>query len=210
MEQRSRLVMLAVGVTVAVLGSTTQAGAQAKEARGTVSAVAEQSVTVKVGAQELTFFVDRETHLEVRSAEKELQQAKPPTARPRVNDYFAPGNVVLVRYQDDGGRHHALDIQRVGSTGPGGGSISEPAKIATGKVKAITPTQLTLDANGRESVFAITGDTGVLKKGATRATKAAGGATPITMFVHAGDSVSISYSESAGRATASEVRVRTP
>lgn len=210
MEQRNRLVMLAVGMGVAVLGSTSQAAAQAREARGTVSAVAERSMTVKVGAQELSFFVDRETHLTVQREAKDLQRAKAPAADPNVNDYFAPGNIVLVRYQDTGGRHHALDIQRVGSTGPGGGSISEPALIATGKVKAITSSQLTLDANGRESVFAITKDTGVLKKGATRATKAAGGSTPITTFVHAGDSVSISYSQSAGRATASEVRVRTP
>jgi hypothetical protein len=202
--------MLAVGVTVAVLGSTTQAGAQAKEARGTVSAVAERSITVKVGTQELTFLADRETHLEVQREAKDLQQAKAPLAKPNVNDYFAPGNVVLVRYQDDGGRHHALEIRRVGSTGAGGGSISEPARIATGKVKAITSSRLTLDANGRESVFAITADTGVLKKGATHATKAAGGPTAITTFIHPGDSVSVSYAESAGGATASEVRVRTP
>ena len=210
MEQRSRFVMLAVGITVAVLGVTGQAGAQTREARGTVSAVAERTVTVKVGAQELTFFVDNETHLEVRSAAKEFQQAKPPTARPRVNDYFASGDVVLVRYREESAGHHALDISHVGSTGAGGGSISEPAKIASGKVKAITSSQLTLDANGRESIFAITHDTDVLKKGATAATKAAGGVTPITTFVHTGDSVSISYSQSAGRATASEVRVRTP
>ena len=210
MEQRSRFVMLAVGITVAVLGSTSQAGAQTKEARGTVSAVAERTVTVKVGAQELTFFVDSETHLEVRSAAKEFQQAKPPTARPRVNDFFASGDIVLVRYREEGGQHHALDITHVGSTGTGGGSISDPAKIASGKVKALTSSQLTLDANGKESVFAITRDTDVLKTGATKATKAAGGSTTITTFVKPGDSVSISYHESAGRATASEVRVRTP
>ena len=138
MEQRNRFVMLAVGVIVAVLGSAHLAAAQSKEARGTVSAVAERSITVKVGAQELTFFADRETHLEVQREAKDLQQAKAPLAKPNVNDYFAAGNIVLVRYQDEGGRHHALDIRRAGSTGPGGGSISEPARIATGKVKAIT------------------------------------------------------------------------
>jgi hypothetical protein len=110
MEQRSRFVMLAVGITVAVLGTTGQAGAQTKEARGTISAVAERSATVKVGAQELTFYVDHETHLEVRREAKDLQQAKAPSAKPNVNDYFAPGNVVLVRYQDVGGRHHALRV----------------------------------------------------------------------------------------------------
>lgn len=210
MEQRSRFVMLAVGIIVAVLGVTGQAGAQTKEARGTVSAVAERSITVKVAAQELTFYVDGETHLEVRRAAKELQQAKPPTAKPNVSDFFAPADVVLIRYKDESGRHHALDIQHVASTGSGGGSISESERIASGKVKAITSSQLTLDANGKESVFAITRDTDVLKTGATKATKAAGGTTTITTFVKPGDSVSISYHESAGVATASEVRVRTP
>jgi len=210
MDKRTRFVMLAVGITVAVLGSTSQAAAQTREARGTVSGVTERSMTVKVGAQEMTFFADHDTHLEVQREAKDVQQARAPLAKPNVNDYFAPGNTVLVRYREDSGRHHALEIRRVGSTGPGGGSISEPAKIATGKVRAITASQLTLDANGRESVFAITADTDVLKKGATTATKAAGGHTPITTFVHPGESVSISYSESAGHATASEVRVRTP
>ena len=210
MDKRTRFVMLAVGIIVAVLGSTSQAAAQTSEARGTVSGVTERSMTVKVGAQEMTFFADHDTHLEVQREAKDVQQARAPLAKPNVNDYFAPGNIVLVRYREDSGRHHALEIRRVGSTGPGGGSISEPAKIATGKVRAITASQLTLDANGRESVFAITADTDVLKKGATTATKAAGGHTPITTFVHPGESVSISYSESAGHATASEVRVRTP
>jgi hypothetical protein len=202
--------MVAVGIAVGFLAGAAQAGAQTKEARGTVTVVAARSVTVKAGAQELTFFADRETHLEVRQAAKELQQAKAVSAPPNVSDYFEPGNVVLVRYREENGRNHALDIQRVGSTGAGGGSISDPDKIASGKVKAITSSQLTLDENGRESVFAITKDTDVLKKGATAATKAAGGSTPITTFVRPGDTVSVSYRDISGRATASEVRVRTP
>jgi hypothetical protein len=202
--------MFAVGFTVATLAVAGQAGAQTREARGTITAVAERSVTIKAGAQELTFFTDGETHLEVRRAARDLQQAKVPSGAPaNVSDFFDKGEVVSIRYRDENARHHALDIQRVGSTGPNGGGISDPARIASGKVKAITASQLTLEANGRDSVFAITRDTDVLKKGATKATKAAGGATPITTFIHAGDIVSISYRDSEGRATASEVRVQT-
>jgi len=199
--------MLGVGIAVAVLASTGPAAAQTKEARGTITAVAERSVTVKAGAQELTFFADHETHLQVQREQKELEHAKAGTASLKVSDYFKPGTVVLVRYREENGRHHALDIERVGSTGPGGGSISEPDRIASGKVKAITQSQLTLSQNGRESVYAITRDTDVRKKGATAATKAAGGITPITTFVQPGDTVSISYRETAGHATASQVRV---
>jgi len=45
-------------------------------------------------------------------------------------------------------------------------------------------------------------------KGATKATKAAGGTTSLTTFVHSGDMVSVSYKEAAGAMTASEIRVR--
>ena len=64
--------------------------------------------------------------------------------------------------------------------------------------------------SGRELTFAITSDTNVLAKGATKATKAAGGSTPITTFVHPGDAVSVSYREADGKMMASEVRVRVP
>ena len=56
--------------------------------------------------------------------------------------------------------------------------------------------------------FAITGDTDVLVKGASKAAKAAGGGTPLTTFVHSGDTVSVSYKDAAGTMTASEIRVR--
>ena len=46
--------------------------------------------------------------------------------------------------------------------------------------------------------------------GLTKATKAAGGSTPITTFVHPGDAVSVSYREADGKMMASEVRVRVP
>jgi hypothetical protein len=45
-------------------------------------------------------------------------------------------------------------------------------------------------------------------KGATKATKAAGGTTSLTTFVHSGDMVSVSDKEAAGAMTASEIRVR--
>ena len=72
----------------------------------------------------------------------------------------------------------------------------------------MTATHVTVAADGRDMTFAITGDTDVLVKGATKATKAAGGRTPLTTFVHSGDMVSVSYKEAAGAMTASEIRVR--
>lgn len=209
MNSSKRLVVLGVGALVlGVFATALPAHAQSKEARGTVTAVTDSTISVKAGAEQLTFYVDSETHLDVRTVQRDLQRAQAGKPSPRVNDFFEAGQVVLVRYREEKGRNHALDISRISSTGAGGGSISDPAKISEGKVKVVSDSQLVIDSGGREMSFAITGDTNVLAKGATKASKAAGGSMTITTFVHAGDQVSVSYHEAGAKMTASEVRVR--
>lgn len=207
MKTSKRLMILGLGASI-VMASAVPVAAQVKEARGTITAVTDTTLSMKSGAQQLTFFVDSATRLEVRSAARDLQKAQPGNPSPRVNSFFEAGQAVLVRYREENGRNHALDISRVGSAGAGGGSISEPEKISDGKVKAVTASQLTIDDNGRELTFGITSDTGVIAKGASKATKAAGGTTPITTFVHPGDAVSVSYRDTGAKMMASEVRVR--
>jgi len=209
MQHINRLVTLGVTVAVAsfVVG-VIPASAQNKEARGNVTAVTTTSMTVKAGAQELTFYVDGETHLEVRSTAKQLQQAQPGSPKPRVNDFFQAGVPVVVRYREEGGRNHALNIDRVGSAGSGGGSIKESSKLAEGKVTAVSASQFTISSDGHDLTFAIDRDTDVLARGASKTAKAAGGNTTLATFVHQGDSVSVSYRDGEGKLTASEVRVR--
>ena len=208
MENTKRFAILGVAASIVGVFATAQpAYAQAREARGTVTSVTDSSLTMKAGAEELTVFVDSDTHLNVRRVERDLQKEQPGHPSPRVSSFFEPGQAVLVRYRSANGRNVATDISRVGSAG-GEGSISNPAKVSEGKVKVVTTSQLVIDNGGRELSFAITGDTDVLARGATKATKAAGGGTPITTFVHAGDAVSISYHEAGGKMMASEVRVR--
>jgi hypothetical protein len=209
MNITSRHLILAVGVTaVGLVASVHPASAQSKEAQGTITAVSETTLSMKAGAQELTFFVDSRTILEVRAAEKQLQQAAPGSPKPRVRDFFAAGQAALVRYREENGRNHALEIRRVGSPGPSGGSIRESDRIAEGKVTSVTPSQLAVEGNGRKFVFAVNSDTEVQARGATKATRAAGGHTPITTFIHAGDEVSITYRDADGVLNASQVRLR--
>jgi uncharacterized protein DUF5666 len=207
MQNIQRLVIL--GVTIAVAGlvaGVRPASAQTKEARGTVTAVTDSTVTIDTGAQAIAFYVDGDTRLEVRRAAKAIQEAQPGGAHARVNDYFETGQPILVRYREEGGKNHALNIERVGS--PGSGAAKDPSKTAEGKVTSVTPSQMTLATGGRDLSFAITRDTDVLVKGATKATKTAGGSTTLATFVHAGDMVSVTYKEAAGAMTASEIRVR--
>jgi len=101
MDSIKRLVILGVGVAaVVVVAGARPAGAQTKEARGTVTAVSDRTMSVKAGAQELTFVVDSETHLDVRTDARRVQSAQPGSPRPRVNDFFESGNTVLVRYRE--------------------------------------------------------------------------------------------------------------
>ena len=207
MKTKKHRVILGVGASIiGVLAIARPADAQTREARGTVTAVTDSTMSIKTGTQEMTFYVDGETRLEVRSAEKNIQRAQPGNPSPRVNNFFEPGQAVLVRYREEKGRNHALDIGRVGSAG--GSGSGEAQKISEGKVKLVTPTQLTIDNNGRDLTFAINRDTHVLLKGATKATEAAGGDKSITTYVHAGDTVSVSYREGDAKMMASEVRVR--
>ena len=206
MDSIKRLVILGVGVAVVgVMSGVRPADAQTREARGTVTKIGDATLSISAGTQELTFVVNSETHLEVRSAAKKVQQNQPGAPSPRVRDFFEVGQAVLVRYKEAGGTNHALDISRVGSAGSG---ETTTTKNADGKVKSVTPTQLTIASDGRDLTFGINKDTGVVMKGATNATKAAGGSTPITAFVHAGDTVTVIYSDAAGSLVASEVRVR--
>ena len=205
MQNINRLVILSVTMAVVgVVASARPVSAQTKEARGSVTAVTDSTMTIKSGAQELTFYIDGQTHLEVRTSARDVQQAQPGNPKPRVNSFFQPGNAVLVRYREENGRNHALNVERVGSAGSGPGA----SKIADGKVKSVSASHMTIASDGHDVTFAVTGDTDVLAKGASKATKAAGGGTRLTTFVHSGDEVSVTYKEAAGAMTASEIRVR--
>ena len=209
MENINRLVILSA--TVAVIGLVASArpvDAQTREARGTVTAVTDSTMTVKAGTREVTFYIDGKTHLEVRPSARDLHAAQPGNPKPRVNIFFQAGNTVLVRYREEDGRNHALNIERVGSAGAGGGSIKPPVGVAEGKVTSVSASHMTIAANGGDFTFAITGDTDVLARGASRATKAAGKGTPLTTFVNSGDTVSVRYRQAAGAIAASEIRVQ--
>ena len=199
---------LITGLTVVgVLGTAALAIAQDKEARGSVTAVSDSSLTISSGARSMTFVVDRNTKLEVKAAARQTRQVGSGNATgATMTQYLKVGNPVLVHYKDADGHLTALSVRPVST--PGDGSVNEPVKVANGTVKAVTLSQVTLASQGKDLTFAITKDTDVLARGATKTTKAAGGKTTIADFIHNGDDVSISYLEQGGTMTASEVRVR--
>ena len=203
-----RPTIVAMGLAiVGVLGTAALVSAQDKDAQGSVTAVSDSSLTISSGARSMTFVVDRNTKLEVKAAARQTRQVGSGNARgATMTQYIKVGNPVLVHYKEADGRLTALSVRPVSTAGDE--SATEAIKVANGTVKAVSLSQVTLASQGKDLTFAITKDTDVLARGATKTTKAAGGKTTIADFVHSGDDVSIRYLEQGGTMTASEVRVR--
>jgi hypothetical protein len=94
-------------------------------------------------------------------------------------------------------------------TTPAGAQTKDAKGVTSGKVTAVTQSELVVATGDRTMKFVINEGTDVLAKGATKTTKAAGGKTTITSFVHVGDSVSVTHRDAGGAMIASQVRVTT-
>jgi uncharacterized protein DUF5666 len=212
---RRTLLALAVAAIGIVSWSTTPVFAQANtnKTRGTVSALAADSVTVKVRDAEMKFTVTSQTVVEARGAGTKDRQAQAAgKAGPKLSDVVKTGEAVEVSYVDAaGGALRATRIRAVTSVG-GGGDDKPGDMISTGTVKSVTASALTItgSAGGGASFtqsFAIDPATKVVAKGAGTAAAAKGGKIALTDAVAAGDRVSVSYHEASSALQASEVRV---
>jgi hypothetical protein len=199
----------------AILFGAVPAGAQDKEARGTATAVSDSSMTVKAGDRNLTFVVDNGTRFETRAAAKKTRAAG--TAGQtgvKLTDVLTPGRAVVVQYKEANGVNTALSIRPVSDAGSGGGTTSDEAaahgaKSASGTVRTVTHDSVTIASGDSNLTFTIDSKTHVEAKGATKATKAAGGSLVITDVIGKGDRVNVTYVESNGQLTASDVRLLT-
>jgi co-chaperonin GroES (HSP10) len=205
------MVLLVVG-----LGLTVPAHAQdTKSARGTVTAVGNDSITVKAADRELKLMVDTKTVLTASgagTAERRADAAGKPG--PRLADYVKTGDAVEVSYHETGGTMHAANIRRVTSPGSSGGSTSaERAETANGTVDSITGSTLVISGSAGsggsfKQSYAIDATTKVIAMGASTAAAAKGGKVAISDFVAAGDQVTVSYHKAGAGLHADEVRVR--
>jgi hypothetical protein len=197
-------------VAVVVLGlglGVRSAGAQTREARGSVVAVSDSSLTVKAGAADLTFVVSADTRVEAPGAGRRTRTAREAGGSGvRFTEFVKTGKPVLVTYRETNGRNQAVSVRPISTAGSGDGPKSE-SQVASGKVTSITAGALTVSHDGRDLTFAVDAATTVAARGAGRATKAAGGRISITDLVGKGDTVSVTYREAGGTMNASQVRI---
>jgi hypothetical protein len=208
MQLLRRAGVLALGTVFAVVAGHAAAEAQNKEIRGSAVAVSESSLTVKAGEQTLSFVINKATLVEAKGASTRTRRAESAGTSPaiKVTDYVKAGDPVLVGYRPADGRNIAVWVRPIAAVGTSG--AGESAKNVQARVKSISGNALILDQDGHDLTFAIDRETDVLAVGGTRATRRAGGALPITDFVHSGDIVRVEYREAAGSRTATEIQVR--
>jgi hypothetical protein len=214
------LIALALGALAVVGWPTNQLLAQdTKMARGTVTALGADSLTVKVGEQEMKFSVDAKTNVEAVGAGTRTRQAQAAgQAGPKLSEVVKVGQPVAVSYHEVGGSLHAARIRAIASVpsgagaGAGAGAAAAGAKTANGTVKTITPTSMTITGSSGSGAtftqtFTIDSSTKVIGKGAGTASAAAGGKTVVTDLVGNGDHVSVTYHAAGNALHAAEIRV---
>jgi hypothetical protein len=202
-------------VLFVVLGWSGQLTAQeTKSARGTVTAVGADSITVKAGSGELKFVVDSKTVLTASGAGTASRQAEAAgKPGPRLSEFLKPGDAVEVSYQEAAGSMRASNIRQVRSAGPGGGSTSDDrAETASGTVESISGSTLSIAGSTPggtfKQSFTVDASTKVVAEGAGTAAAGRGGKVSITDFVGVGDQVTVSYRKAGAVLHADEVRVR--
>jgi hypothetical protein len=187
---------------------------ETKSARGTVTAVGADSITVKAGSGELKFVVDSKTVLTASGAGTASRQAEAAgKPGPRLSEFLKPGDAVEVSYQEAAGSMRASNIRHVRSAGPGGGSTSDDrAETASGTVESISGSTLSIAGSTPggtfKQSFTVDASTKVVAEGAGTAAAGRGGKVSITDFVGVGDQVTVSYRKAGAVLHADQVRVR--
>jgi hypothetical protein len=211
-QTRDGLVVVAA-LVLTCLASPAQAQAT-KSARGTVSAMSGQTLTVTAGGKDLVFAVDAKTVLTASGAGTAQRRAETPGSGPKLADFVKVGDAVTVSYQEQaGGALHATNVTKVRSAGAAGGSTSEDRSMtATGTVSALTGTQLTINGTGSggskfTQSYSVSGETRVVATGAGTAAAAGGGKVTFADQVHVGDQVVVTYRPAGTELHAERVQV---
>lgn len=199
--------------TVSVIAQET------KSARGVVTSMMADTVTIKAGNQEMKFMVDAKTTVTAEGGSTATREAATSgKTGPKLGELIKVGDAVDVSYRETSGAMHAARIRRVSDPGAGGGTTSDQAAAArtetsNGTVDAVSASSLTITGSASgggtfKQTFTIDRSTKVVAQGAGTASAASGGKMQITDAVGKGDRVTVMYDKTGSTLHAAEVRVR--
>jgi len=207
-------------MVLASAGAVIAAPQETHTARGAVSAVSADSLTVTVKDQPMKFVVDGTTDVVAPGGGTMARAAKAEGKKGiAITSVVKVGQTVEVKYHEPA--MHAASVRVLGAAAPG--AAKGEAKVAakeeapkakststSGQVTALSGSSLTLKTSTGDATYAIDSTTRVVGNGlGTKAKNDAvvGKKQTLTELVAVGDTVSVTSVEAAGGAHASVVRV---
>lgn len=193
-----------------------------KTVRGSVTAVGNDSITVKVAGKDMTFGVDATTRVVTPGGGTKTRAAQDAGKKgPSLTEVVKTGQTVSIDYHEQG--MHAAAVRTIAATpsaaaAPAAEPSAKPsaaapkAQVATGVVSSISGNSLTLKGKSGDTTFVVDSKTTVSGKGlgtATRKMSEAGGKPTLTDFVHDGDTVNVTYHDMGGTKSVSLIRIIT-
>ena len=160
----------------------------------------------------MKFTIDNSTTITAPGAGTKTRKAQAEGAKPKASELLSAGTPVEVKYHDMGGTMHAASIRAIASAGAAGGSVmadKPPAKTASGTVKSVSGSSLTITDAGKDMTFTVDKDTKAIGKGLGTKGAPTGGKLAVTEAISTGDTVSVTYHDMGGTMHAATVRVTT-
>jgi hypothetical protein len=198
---------LIIGIGSALMLAAGPALAEAqptKSVSGTITAISGSSITVKAGAQDMTFAIDGTTEVITPGGGTKSRAAKAEgKAGTTVTELLKAGQAVEVKYHESG--MHAASIRTISA-------VPTPSKsqTAAGVVSAISGTSLTVKGTSEEWTFSVDEKTTVVGIGIGTASKkltGEGKKPTLTTLLQEGDTVSVTYRDGDSGKHASVVRL---
>ena len=193
------------------------AAQQEKTARGTVTAIAGNTLSVKAGTSEMKFAVDAKTIVTAEGGSTANRAAAEKGSGPKLSELVKVGDAVEVSYHETGAALHAVRVRRVPTPGAGGGGTSDAraaakSETSNGTVESITGSALTITGTGGggstfKQTFTIDSNTRLVGVGVGTAAAKAGGKLSFTDQVTKGDRVAVTYRQAGSVLHADEVRI---
>lgn len=200
--------------------SVSLAAQDTKSARGTVTAMGADSITVKAGEREMKFAVDAKTVVTAEGAGTASREAAASGKSLKLADVVKISDAVEVEYHETGATMHAARIRKVPSAGSGGGGTSDQraetrSDTANGTVQTVSASSLTITGSAGDSgkftqTFTIDTNTKVVAEGAGTAAAAAkekGKSMGITDYIATGDQVTVTFLKKGDALLATQIRV---
>jgi hypothetical protein len=208
--KRSRLAIVLIALFTIAIAAPRASAQGTKKATGTISAVSGSSITVKTqSGQDMTFSVDKDTVITTPGGGTKAKAAKAEgKAGVSSADVLKTGQAVEVSYHEANGAMHAASIRTIAAV-PTEKPASAATKTATGTVKDISASSLTITSKGTDMTFTIDDKTHAVGKGMGTATQSTGGRAPLTSLVKSGDNVTVTYHDMGGTLHAASVHVVT-